>query len=162
MIDDMTARRFREKVQKASPGGRRRLSRPWGGAAQGQPGHVGPGHLKVMSAIETCRTIALGGHVERCEHCAQASRLSRYEPFRRCRPRPPASCSGCAQRSWRTTNAHSSRLTTPAASFNPASKRSRIIPPSSLLRRGTYLNPQDFNPQHSSFCLANSIWPNYI
>jgi Transposase zinc-binding domain/Putative transposase len=26
--------------------------------------------LKVMSAIETCRTAALGGHVERCEDCA--------------------------------------------------------------------------------------------
>jgi hypothetical protein len=26
--------------------------------------------LKVMSAIETCRTSALGGHVERCEDCA--------------------------------------------------------------------------------------------
>ena len=26
--------------------------------------------LKVMSAIETCRTAALSGHVERCEDCA--------------------------------------------------------------------------------------------
>jgi uncharacterized protein YjhX (UPF0386 family) len=26
--------------------------------------------LKVMSAIETCRTAALGGHVERCHDCA--------------------------------------------------------------------------------------------
>jgi hypothetical protein len=26
--------------------------------------------LKVLSAIETCRTSALGGHVERCEDCA--------------------------------------------------------------------------------------------
>src|SRR5208283_1320704 len=33
-------------------------------------GHVGLGQLKVMSAIETCRTAALGGHVERCEDCA--------------------------------------------------------------------------------------------
>ena len=30
-------------------------------------GHVSLGQLKVMSAIETCRTSALGGHVERCE-----------------------------------------------------------------------------------------------
>ena len=29
--------------------------------------HVSLGQLKVMSAIETCRTSALGGHVERCE-----------------------------------------------------------------------------------------------
>ncbi len=32
--------------------------------------HVGLGPLKVMSAIEICRTSALGGHVERCEDCA--------------------------------------------------------------------------------------------
>jgi hypothetical protein len=31
---------------------------------------VSLGQLKVMSAIETCRTAALGGHVERCEDCA--------------------------------------------------------------------------------------------
>ena len=33
-------------------------------------GHVSLAQLKVMSAIETCRTSALGGHVERCEDCA--------------------------------------------------------------------------------------------
>ena len=33
-------------------------------------GHVSLAQLKVMSAIETCRTAALGGHVERCEDCA--------------------------------------------------------------------------------------------
>jgi hypothetical protein len=33
-------------------------------------GHVSLGQLKVMSAIERCRTAALGGHVERCVACA--------------------------------------------------------------------------------------------
>ena len=33
-------------------------------------GRVSLDQLKVMSAIETCRTAALGGHVERCEDCA--------------------------------------------------------------------------------------------
>src|ERR1700746_3532835 len=33
-------------------------------------GHVSLGQLKVMAAIERCRTAALGGHVERCEDCA--------------------------------------------------------------------------------------------
>jgi hypothetical protein len=33
-------------------------------------GHVSLAQLKVMSAIEHCRTSALGGHVERCEDCA--------------------------------------------------------------------------------------------
>src|ERR1019366_8873978 len=32
-------------------------------------GHVSLGQLKVMSAIERCRTAALGGHVARCEDC---------------------------------------------------------------------------------------------
>jgi hypothetical protein len=30
------------------------------------------GQLKVMSAIERCRTAALGGHVLRCSDCAKA------------------------------------------------------------------------------------------
>ena len=33
-------------------------------------GHVSLGQLKMMSAIENCRTAALGGHVARCENCA--------------------------------------------------------------------------------------------
>jgi hypothetical protein len=30
---------------------------------------VSLGQLQVMSAIESCRTAALGGHVEQCEAC---------------------------------------------------------------------------------------------
>jgi len=33
-------------------------------------GHVSLEQLKVMSAIESCRTAALGGHVALCEKCA--------------------------------------------------------------------------------------------
>ena len=33
--------------------------------------HVSLNHLKVMSAIERCRTVAHGGHVARCEDCAR-------------------------------------------------------------------------------------------
>jgi hypothetical protein len=33
-------------------------------------GHVSLEQLKVLSAIERCRTAALGGHVERCEKCS--------------------------------------------------------------------------------------------
>ena len=33
-------------------------------------GHVSLEQLKVMSAIERCRTAALGGHVARCENVA--------------------------------------------------------------------------------------------
>ena len=37
-------------------------------------GHVSLGQLKVMSAIEGCRTAALGGHVMRCENCVRTRR----------------------------------------------------------------------------------------
>ena len=36
---------------------------------QAQRGHLSLGQLKVMSAIEQCRSAALGGHVLRCEGC---------------------------------------------------------------------------------------------
>src|SRR6266849_1736371 len=35
---------------------------------QAYAGHVSLGQMKVMSAIERCRTAALGGHVGRCEN----------------------------------------------------------------------------------------------
>jgi hypothetical protein len=34
-----------------------------------QAGHLSLAQLKVMSAIENCRTAALGGYVEACEDC---------------------------------------------------------------------------------------------
>ena len=37
---------------------------------ESQRGHLSLSQLKVMSAIEQCRTAALGGHVLRCEDCA--------------------------------------------------------------------------------------------
>ncbi len=46
-------------------------------------GHVSLGQLQVMSAIERCRSAALGGHVERCEDCGH-SRIS----YNSCRNRP--------------------------------------------------------------------------
>jgi hypothetical protein len=35
---------------------------------QANAGHVSLGQLKVMAAIENCRTAALGGHVTRCQN----------------------------------------------------------------------------------------------
>jgi hypothetical protein len=35
-------------------------------------GRVSLGQLKVMSAIEQCRSAVLGGHVERCEDCGHS------------------------------------------------------------------------------------------
>jgi hypothetical protein len=58
-------------------------------------GHVSLGQLKVMSAIESCRTAALGGHVERCEVCAY-TRIA----YNSCRNRHCPKCQGAAAREW--------------------------------------------------------------
>ncbi|MES0386045.1 MAG: transposase zinc-binding domain-containing protein, partial [Hyphomicrobium sp.] len=39
---------------------------------QANAGHISLGQLKVMSAIERCRTAALGGHIARCETCTHS------------------------------------------------------------------------------------------
>ena len=41
-------------------------------------GHVSLDQLKVMNAIERCRTAALGGHVARCENAACGHTLIAY------------------------------------------------------------------------------------
>ncbi len=58
-------------------------------------GHMGLGQLKVMSAIETCRTAALGGHVARCEDCAH-TRIA----YNSCRNRHCPKCQGAAAKDW--------------------------------------------------------------
>ena len=58
-------------------------------------GHVSLDQLKVMSAIENCRTAALGGHVARCEDCAQT-----VIAYNSCRNRHCPKCQGAAARAW--------------------------------------------------------------
>jgi Putative transposase/Transposase zinc-binding domain len=58
-------------------------------------GHVSLDQLKVMSAIERCRTAALGGHVARCEDCSHT--LIAYNS---CRNRHCPKCQGAAAREW--------------------------------------------------------------
>src|SRR5271163_3795595 len=58
-------------------------------------GHVSHGQLKVMSAIESCRTAALGGHVARCEKCAH-TQIS----YNSCRNRHCPKCQGAAAKDW--------------------------------------------------------------
>jgi hypothetical protein len=58
-------------------------------------GHVSLGQLKVMSAIESCRTAALGGHVARCQNCSHT--LIAYNS---CRNRHCPKCQGAAARDW--------------------------------------------------------------
>jgi hypothetical protein len=58
-------------------------------------GHVSLGQLKVMSAIESCRTAALGGHVMRCEDCAHTQIA-----YNSCRNRHCPKCQGAAAKEW--------------------------------------------------------------
>jgi hypothetical protein len=58
-------------------------------------GHVSLGQLKVMSAIEACRTAALGGHVARCEDCAHTTIA-----YNSCRNRHCPKCQGAAAHDW--------------------------------------------------------------
>ena len=51
--------------------------------------------MKVMSAIERCRTVALGGHVARCESCAHT-----VIEYNSCRNRHCPKCQGTAARTW--------------------------------------------------------------
>ena len=60
-----------------------------------QAGHLSLGQLKVMSAIENCRTAALGGHVARCEDCAHTTIA-----YNSCRNRHCPKCQGAVARDW--------------------------------------------------------------
>jgi len=62
---------------------------------QANAGHVSLDQLKVMSAIESCRTAALGGHVLRCENCSHT--LIAYNS---CRNRHCPKCQGAAAKEW--------------------------------------------------------------
>jgi len=60
-----------------------------------QVGHLSLHQLKVMSAIQQCRTAALGGHVEACDDCGH-----RRIAYNSCRNRHCPKCQGAAARTW--------------------------------------------------------------
>jgi hypothetical protein len=64
---------------------------------QANAGHVSLGQLKVMSAIENCRTAALGGHVARCENDKCGHTQIAYNS---CRNRHCGKCQGAAAKEW--------------------------------------------------------------
>ncbi|SEB09215.1 Transposase zinc-binding domain-containing protein [Rubrimonas cliftonensis] len=58
-------------------------------------GHVSLAQLRVMSAIETCRTAALGGHVAACDACGRE-----HVAYNSCKNRHCPKCQGSAARDW--------------------------------------------------------------
>ena len=60
-----------------------------------QAGHLSLDQLKVMAAIEHCRTAALGGHVAACEDCGHI-----HVAYNSCRNRHCPKCQGAAAKDW--------------------------------------------------------------
>ena len=58
-------------------------------------GRIDAGRLKVMAAIEACRTDALGGHMYACEGCGREHPL-----YNSCRNRHCPTCQGMAANRW--------------------------------------------------------------
>jgi len=58
-------------------------------------GRLSLGQLKVMSAIEACRTAELGGHVARCDGCERLA-----VSYNSCRNRHCPKCQGQAAKAW--------------------------------------------------------------
>jgi rubrerythrin len=62
---------------------------------QDQAGHISLGQLKAMSAIERCRSAALGGHVLQCPACDHTQIA-----YNSCRDRHCPKCQASAARRW--------------------------------------------------------------
>ncbi|MDO7723257.1 MAG: IS91 family transposase [Loktanella sp.] len=62
---------------------------------QDHAGHLNLPQLKVMSAIEACRTAALGGHVAACTKCSH-----QHIAYNSCRNRHCPKCQGAAAQDW--------------------------------------------------------------
>jgi len=62
---------------------------------QANAGHISLGQFKVMSAIERCRTAALGGHVVRCETCPHT-----HIAYNSCRNRHCPKCQAAVAKEW--------------------------------------------------------------
>ena len=67
---------------------------------QANAGHVSLTQLKVMSAIEACRTEALGGHVAGCANCGH-----HHIAYNSCKNRHCPKCQGPAARDWMAARA---------------------------------------------------------
>ena len=72
------------------------IFRAYGSAwREANAGHISLEQLKVMSAIERCRTAALGGHVTRCEACDHIEIA-----YNSCRNRHCPKCQSAVAKQW--------------------------------------------------------------
>jgi hypothetical protein len=71
------------------------LRRHGGAFRHAHAGHLSLDQLKVMSAIEACRTDQLGGHVQRCDDCGHPA-----VSYNSCRNRHCPKCQGAAAQAW--------------------------------------------------------------
>src|ERR1700692_4684252 len=70
--------------------------RRYGEAYRAQHGaSMSTGQRRVMTAIEVCRTAALGGHLERCDECGHERNC-----FNSCRDRHCPKCQSLARAQW--------------------------------------------------------------
>ncbi len=86
----MSARACRPKLEIADIF--RRHGEAW---REANAGHVNLAQRRVMTAIEICRTAALGGHVERCQDCEHS-----IIAYNSCRNRHCPKCQGRAAAAW--------------------------------------------------------------
>src|SRR6516165_10509984 len=63
---------------------------------QQHAGALSRGQRRVMSAIELCRTAALGGHLEQCDSCGH-----QRPAYHSCRNRHCPKCQSLARAKWR-------------------------------------------------------------
>ena len=71
------------------------IFRQYGDAYRERFGPLPPEQARVMRAIELCRTAALGGHVDRCDHCGHEA-IS----YNSCRNRHCPKCQSLAKAVW--------------------------------------------------------------
>ncbi|WP_209607218.1 IS91 family transposase, partial [Sinorhizobium kostiense] len=71
------------------------IFRRYGEAYRAQHTSLSTAQRRVMTAIELCRTAALGGHVEACDQCGH-----RRIAFNSCRDRHCPRCQSLARAQW--------------------------------------------------------------
>ena len=105
---------------------------------QAQRGHLSLGQLKVMSAIEQCRSAALGGHLLRCEGCH-----SEQIAYNSCRNRHCPKCQGSAARRWLQARGRAKDALEPlrkALKIEPARRAFLVAVAEAEIETGDYTN----------------------